>query len=218
MITTKAPVDMEYDFQVGIGPNGHGSIDYKSSAIQALNPIVSAYAAANNGQEPTELSHYNRMHRRRDQLQSAALPGRSGSDLPALCTACMGRHHRTNLMKLTNMFCEKTRPVKILAQASKSARGLAQSKTWRNLRELRYARSVLDCGCPSLILTGKNLTSHQNPTVPTPAAPVRGSLALMEDVPRRGSQTRDPGLNAGNPYRIALARDGVGTRAEPRRI
>jgi RNA polymerase sigma factor (sigma-70 family) len=56
VITTKAPVDIEYDSQVGIGPNGHGSIDYKSSVIQALNPIVSAFGAANNGQEPTELS------------------------------------------------------------------------------------------------------------------------------------------------------------------
>ena len=34
----------------------------------------------------------------------------------------------------------------------------------------------------------------------------------MEDT-QGGSQTRDPGLNDGNPYRIALARDEVGTRA-----
>jgi len=38
-------------------------------------------------------------------------------------------------MKRQNTLFEKTRPVMILARGQ-SARGLAQSKTWRNFREL----------------------------------------------------------------------------------
>jgi RNA polymerase sigma factor (sigma-70 family) len=60
VITEKSPVDSALDNRFAIGIGGYGSTTYPSteisSAIAILNPAVKAYAAANNGKEPTEPS------------------------------------------------------------------------------------------------------------------------------------------------------------------
>ena len=60
VITEKSPVDSALDNRWAIGIGGYGSTSYPSaeisSAITTLNPALKAYAAANNGKEPTEPS------------------------------------------------------------------------------------------------------------------------------------------------------------------
>ncbi len=60
IVTQKGPVDEEYDSRIVLGPNGYGSTDFKSSTVASradidlLAPVVKAYAAANNGHEPSD--------------------------------------------------------------------------------------------------------------------------------------------------------------------
>jgi RNA polymerase sigma factor (sigma-70 family) len=62
IITQIAPVDAAYDTRYGIGPNGSGSAgpqdwDAPGTGPSALlMPAIKAYAAANNGIQPTDLS------------------------------------------------------------------------------------------------------------------------------------------------------------------
>ncbi|MCI0744281.1 MAG: sigma-70 family RNA polymerase sigma factor [Verrucomicrobia subdivision 3 bacterium] len=57
IITQKAPVDDLYDTRFGIGPNGFGSTDFLSSLTRdVLAPVNQAFAAANNGKFPEDLS------------------------------------------------------------------------------------------------------------------------------------------------------------------
>ncbi len=60
VITEKAPVDAELDNQWALGRNGYGSTSYQSSdvsaAIATITPAMKAYAAANDGKEPADLS------------------------------------------------------------------------------------------------------------------------------------------------------------------
>ena len=57
VITQKAPVDMENDSRVAVGPSvfGYGSFE-QSEMTKALMPALKAFAAANNGSKPTEVS------------------------------------------------------------------------------------------------------------------------------------------------------------------
>ncbi|EEF62829.1 RNA polymerase sigma factor [Pedosphaera parvula] len=60
VISQKAPVDAEYDQRFGIGPNGYGSAgnqawnDTIGKDVNALKPVMKAYAASHNSLEPTE--------------------------------------------------------------------------------------------------------------------------------------------------------------------
>jgi len=62
IITQIAPVDADYDTRYGIGPNGSGSAgpqdwDVPGTGPSALlTPAIKAYAGANNGLQPTDLS------------------------------------------------------------------------------------------------------------------------------------------------------------------
>jgi RNA polymerase sigma factor (sigma-70 family) len=60
VITEKAPVDPEFDNRWAIGSSGYGNTSYQSpdvsAAIATINPAMKAYAAANNGKEPTDPS------------------------------------------------------------------------------------------------------------------------------------------------------------------
>ena len=57
IITQKAPVDDVFDMRSIIGPNGYGSTDFLSSEFgDAMIPVAKAFAAANNGKEPTDIS------------------------------------------------------------------------------------------------------------------------------------------------------------------
>jgi len=57
IITQKAPVDDLYDTRYGVGPNGHGSTDFLSSMTRDILVSVNrAFAAANNGKYPDDLS------------------------------------------------------------------------------------------------------------------------------------------------------------------
>jgi hypothetical protein len=62
IITQIAPVDADYDSRYGVGPNGWGTAgpqdwDAPGTGPSALlMPAFKAYAAANNGVEPTDLS------------------------------------------------------------------------------------------------------------------------------------------------------------------
>jgi hypothetical protein len=62
IITQIAAVDADYDTRFGIGPNGSGSAgpqdwDAPGTGPSALlMPAIKAYAAANNGRQPTDLS------------------------------------------------------------------------------------------------------------------------------------------------------------------
>lgn len=60
IITEKAAVDESLDSRWAIGPNGYGASNYQppeiSTAIATLAPAVKAYAAANNGSQPTDPS------------------------------------------------------------------------------------------------------------------------------------------------------------------
>ena len=59
-ITEKSPVDTSVDNVWAVGPNGYGSSSYQPpdvrNAISTLNPVMKAYAAANNGAEPKDES------------------------------------------------------------------------------------------------------------------------------------------------------------------
>ena len=57
VITQKAPVDMEHDSCVAVGPSvfGYGSFE-QSEMTKTLMPALKAFAAANNGGKPTEVS------------------------------------------------------------------------------------------------------------------------------------------------------------------
>jgi RNA polymerase sigma factor (sigma-70 family) len=53
VIALTVPVDIDYDQQIVIGPNGSGSTSFKgSNEVAALAPALRAYAESNNGQEP----------------------------------------------------------------------------------------------------------------------------------------------------------------------
>jgi RNA polymerase sigma factor (sigma-70 family) len=57
IITQRAPVDDIYDTRYGLGPNGYGSTDFLSSLTRdALAQVNRAFAAANNGRYPDDLS------------------------------------------------------------------------------------------------------------------------------------------------------------------
>ena len=60
VITEKAPVDRELDGSWAIGPGSYGSSSYQSADIEAammiLKSVSKAYAAANNGKEPSDPS------------------------------------------------------------------------------------------------------------------------------------------------------------------
>ena len=60
VITEKVPVDRELDQRWAIGPGSYGCSSYPSSetagAISAIDPALKAYAAANDGKEPTDPS------------------------------------------------------------------------------------------------------------------------------------------------------------------
>ncbi len=62
LITEKAPVDPGFDNCWTIGENGYGSSNYQSpevsAAIATVTPAMKAYAAANNGKEPTDPSQF----------------------------------------------------------------------------------------------------------------------------------------------------------------
>jgi RNA polymerase sigma factor (sigma-70 family) len=58
IITQRSPIDEEYDSRSGIGPNGYGSAgsqawnDPLAETIKTLDPVMKAYAAANDGRQP----------------------------------------------------------------------------------------------------------------------------------------------------------------------
>jgi RNA polymerase sigma factor (sigma-70 family) len=58
IITQRSPIDEEYDSRLGIGPSGHGSTgsqawnDPLAETIKTLDPVMKAYAAANDGRQP----------------------------------------------------------------------------------------------------------------------------------------------------------------------
>ena len=61
VITQIAAVDSNYDTRYAIGPNGYGSAgsqdwDIASNPATILMPAMKAYAAANNGSQPTDPS------------------------------------------------------------------------------------------------------------------------------------------------------------------
>ncbi|NOS68502.1 MAG: sigma-70 family RNA polymerase sigma factor [Verrucomicrobia bacterium] len=57
LITVKNPVDEEFDSLWAMGPKGFGSSTYKGmSDAKVLDPVLKAFAAANNGQEPKDSS------------------------------------------------------------------------------------------------------------------------------------------------------------------
>jgi hypothetical protein len=60
IITEISPVDASLDSRYAIGPNGFGSSSYVpsevSDAVALVKPAMQAYAAANNGLQPTDLS------------------------------------------------------------------------------------------------------------------------------------------------------------------
>jgi RNA polymerase sigma factor (sigma-70 family) len=59
LITVGNPIDREYDSLWAIGPNGYGTTTYQdpgSMETSALAPVMDAYRAANNGQEPKDPS------------------------------------------------------------------------------------------------------------------------------------------------------------------
>jgi hypothetical protein len=60
VITEKAPIDPALDQSWAIGQNGYGTSSYQTpemnSAIATLTPVMKAYAAANNGSEPSDPS------------------------------------------------------------------------------------------------------------------------------------------------------------------
>jgi RNA polymerase sigma factor (sigma-70 family) len=60
VITQKEPIDPDLDDRWAIGPNGDGTTNYQppdiSAAMAAINPALKAYAAANNGSQPTDPS------------------------------------------------------------------------------------------------------------------------------------------------------------------
>jgi hypothetical protein len=57
LITQKAAVDDMFDQRIAIGENGMGSTDFLSSEYRsALQSVYKAYSAANNGQNPTDVS------------------------------------------------------------------------------------------------------------------------------------------------------------------
>ncbi len=60
IITEKSPIDASLDMAWAIGPNGFGTSSYQSpdvrNAMSTLNPVLKAYAAANNGAEPKDES------------------------------------------------------------------------------------------------------------------------------------------------------------------
>lgn len=61
-ITQKSPIDSDYDLRWIIGENGFGNTPFKAAieeqalapALTALDDVVKAYAAANNGRQPTD--------------------------------------------------------------------------------------------------------------------------------------------------------------------
>jgi RNA polymerase sigma factor (sigma-70 family) len=61
IISQKAAVDEEFDNRMGVGPSGYGSIgsqwhDPLAGAVKTLEPVMKAYAAANDGREPLDPS------------------------------------------------------------------------------------------------------------------------------------------------------------------
>ena len=57
LITQKSPVDPEMDPQIGIGPSGYGEAGNGFNPdIKAFQSVIKAYAAANPGQTPFDLS------------------------------------------------------------------------------------------------------------------------------------------------------------------
>jgi len=57
LITVKNPVDEEFDSLWAMGPRGFGSSTYDGmSGAKVLEPVLKAFAAANNGQEPKDTS------------------------------------------------------------------------------------------------------------------------------------------------------------------
>ena len=57
IITQIAAVDDLFDDRFGVGPNGFGSTDFLSSTTrEILGPVNRAFAKANNGRYPVDLS------------------------------------------------------------------------------------------------------------------------------------------------------------------
>ncbi len=57
LITVKNPVDEEFDSLWAMGPKGFGTSTYKGmNDARVLEPVLKAFAAANNGQEPKDSS------------------------------------------------------------------------------------------------------------------------------------------------------------------
>jgi hypothetical protein len=60
VITEKGPVDADFDSRWAIGPGSYGNSAYQSpdisAAIATIEPAMKAYAADNNGQQPTDPS------------------------------------------------------------------------------------------------------------------------------------------------------------------
>ncbi len=58
LITEKTPIDPDLDNHWAIGPGGYGTTSYQSpeitAAIATIDPAMKAYAAANNGEQPTD--------------------------------------------------------------------------------------------------------------------------------------------------------------------
>ena len=58
LITEKTPIDADLDLHWAIGPGGYGSTSYQSAdigtAIATIDPAMKAFAAANNGKQPTD--------------------------------------------------------------------------------------------------------------------------------------------------------------------
>ena len=55
IITQRTPVDEDFDTRMVIGPNSYGSTSFQDAG-RALRPVAKAFAAANGGRAPTDLS------------------------------------------------------------------------------------------------------------------------------------------------------------------
>jgi len=57
IITETAAVDDIFDTRIAVGPDGYGNVDFLTTETQdLLTPLYKAYVAANNGQEPSDIS------------------------------------------------------------------------------------------------------------------------------------------------------------------
>lgn len=80
IITQKAPVDATYDSRNVVGPSGNGTTNYPSPEALAVQAVVQAYLAANNGQQPAnpgDLLNYATTPEQQAAIQKM-LAGRQG--------------------------------------------------------------------------------------------------------------------------------------------